>query len=111
MPPPSLLIGSELSLYREVLEGTLHALRPGMAVRAVPVAYLDTNVVLLRPWLVICSAVTRVIEELAQAWILLYPESRDTVVCIGGNRRNIPDPTIDDLLAVIDDIRATVSFG
>ncbi|MDQ3542084.1 MAG: hypothetical protein M3440_15510 [Chloroflexota bacterium] len=111
MPPPSLLIGSELSLYREVLEGTLHALRPGMAVRAVPVADLDTSVVLLRPWLVICSAVTRVIEELAQAWILLYPEGRDAVVCIGGNRRIIPDPTIDELLNVIDEAQAMVTSG
>ena len=109
MPPPSLLIGSELSLYREVLVGTLHALRPGLAVRAVPVADLDTSVALLRPWLVICSAVTRVIEEVAQAWILLYPDNRGTVVCIEGCRRPIPDPTIDELLGVIDEIRASVT--
>ncbi len=102
---PYLLIGSELALYREVLAGVFTALRPEVPVHAVAPAELDATVLCLRPWLVICSAVSTVVEGLAHAWILIHAEgSRDATVSVGGERRTIPSPTIEELLRLVDEV-------
>lgn len=102
---PYLLIGTALPLYREVLSGALQALRPDVAVRTVAPEELEATVSCLRPWLVICSATSAVIEELAPAWVLLYPdERRHSVVSVAGARRTIPHPTIDELVRLVDTV-------
>jgi len=107
MAPPPVLIGSERFLYREVLAGTLRALRPDLVVHDVPAGELDAAVHRARPWLVICSALTVVVEECAPAWILLHPEhDRLTTVSVAGERRTMPHPTIDVLLRIIDEVLA-----
>src|SRR5689334_13408520 len=98
-----MLIGSALPLYREVLAGALRSLRPGYPVCSVAPADLDATVERLHPWLVICSAVSRVVEELAPAWIELNPDgSSHSVVSVSGERRVIPHPTFDELVGLVD---------
>jgi hypothetical protein len=101
---PILLIGNELALFRDVLAGVFEVLRPTIPVRTVPVAELDTSVTALRPWLVICSALSAVIQELACAWILIDADAnRPTVVSVAGEQRIIPHPTVDELVQLVDE--------
>lgn len=105
MPSPCLLIGCELSLYREVLKSALRAQRPGIEVRTVPQVELDVTVRSVRPLLVICSAPSAVIEQLVHAWILLHPgEEAHSLVSVAGERRSIPHPTVNELVDIIDEI-------
>jgi hypothetical protein len=106
---PLVLVGTEYALYREVFTGTLRAFRPAFAVRDVLAADLDAAVRCLRPWLVICSGVTRDIDEAAQAWIALPVDDAEAVVSIGGVRRTVAYPTLDKLLAIIDGLWAGVA--
>ena len=103
--PPYLLIGNELALYREVLAGVLQAMRPAISVRVVPAADLDATVACHRPWLVICSTMSAVVETSVPAWILLHPnETRDTIVSVRGERRTIPHPTVEELVQLVDEV-------
>jgi hypothetical protein len=106
MSSPYLLISNDLHLYREVLLATLQKLRPDITARAVSPTELDSNMQHDQPWLVICSALTRTIEEHAPAWIMLPPEGEaDTMVSVAGRRYAIPHPTLNRLLQIIDHIR------
>ena len=105
-----LLIGNSLPLYREVLTGTLRTLRPDVPVRSVAPADLDAAVACLRPWLVICSALSSVVEELAPAWIMLNPDEEPaTLVSVAGERRVIPHPTLDELVELVDAARQAMA--
>lgn len=107
MSSPYLLIGNELPLYREVLKGALQALRPEIEVCTVPAAEVDTTVRSSSPRLVVCSALSTVIEECAPAWILLHPnEDAHTIISAEGQRCTIPHPTIAELLGIIDQVWA-----
>lgn len=80
-----------------------------MSICAVPSLELDETVRNILPWLVICSALSEVIEERAHAWILLHPEgSTHTTVSVAGERWLIPHPTIDELLDIIDNARESL---
>ena len=104
MTPPYLLIGNELALYREVLAGVLQVVRPAISMRVVPAADLDATVACQRPWLLICSAVSPVVEASVPAWILLHPnENRETIVSVRGERRTVPHPTVEELVQLVDE--------
>jgi len=101
--PRYLLIANELPLQREVLAGALHALRPAIPVRVIPPVELDATVASLRPWLVICSASSRIIDELVPAWILLHPDAGgDAMVRMRGTHHATANPTLEELLCLID---------
>lgn len=101
-----ILVGNHLPLYREVLVSTFRARRPDLAVESVSGQDLDAAVVRLRPWLVICSAVSQTIIARCPAWILLFPEERDeAVVSIAGSSQVLPHAGVRELLAILDDVR------
>jgi len=100
------LVGNNLPLYREVLVSTFRAMRPDLAVESVSDHELDAEVIRLRPWLVICSAVSQTIRDLCPARILLFPGERDeAVVTVAGVDRVLPHAGIGDLLAILADVQ------
>ena len=107
MSSPYLLIGNELPLYREVLKGALQTLRPEIPVCTVPATEVDIAIHSGRPWLVICRALSTVIEECAPAWILLHPnEDTYSTVSTESGRCTIPHPMSPELLQIIAEVRA-----
>lgn len=102
---PYLLIGNELPLYREVLSDAFRIMRPAIPVRAMAPADIDAAVICLPPWIVTCSTVTATIDDLAHAWILLHPSSKQpSVISVAGEQRTIPHPTFADLVQLVDAI-------
>jgi hypothetical protein len=102
---PYLLIESELALYRDALSGFLAALRPSVPVQTVTLAELETAIACRRPWVLICSVVTTLIEDLVPRWILIHPSGESpSLVSVAGQRRSIAHPTIEELLHLVDEL-------
>lgn len=107
MSPRFLLIASEHALNRESLVRSLELLRPEIPVQTAVPAEVDNVVSRKRPWLVICSSVTEVIDRLTPAWIELHPlDTPYTTISVAGERSSIatPNPTFEELLRIIDDV-------
>jgi hypothetical protein len=101
-----LVLSHEHALCREVFSTMLASLRPDIALHTVAPGQLDDAVKRLRPWMVVCSAVTSVVEQETPAWILLSPEETgDSVVFLHGERRAVPRLTIEGIVALIDEVR------
>ncbi len=102
------LIANELKLHREVLAYSFRAQRPDIEVRVVPHDDLELVICELRPLVVICSATHTALSTCSPAWIALYPDDRDeAVIHINGVRRVIPNASIHQLIAVMDEVRAS----
>jgi ABC-type proline/glycine betaine transport system permease subunit len=106
------LIGNHLPLYREVLASTFRAMRPDLLVRSVSADELEALTCEHRPLLVICSMVSSTITDCSLAWIALYPDDRDeALVSVHGVQRTIPNASVTQLLAVVDEVRASTFPG
>jgi hypothetical protein len=105
MPGPCILISSELTLHREVLQGVLHAQHPHLPVHAVAPAELDTLPEGRDPRLIICNDEAVIRKLHPSAWILLFPNDQNLAqVGIGDARRTLPDVSMEDLVSVIDEL-------
>lgn len=105
MPGPYILISSDLTLHREVLQGVLHAQRPHLPVHAVAPTELAALPSGCEPRLVICNDEIVIRQLHPSAWILLFPDGeKRTQVGIGTARRTLPDASIKELVSVIDEI-------
>ena len=97
-----ILVANRPAAYRDTLARTLAALRPDASITtapasAVPFAVLDDYD------LVICSRATAALEASRCAWVELYPDGgRAARVSVGGVVRTLADPTLDDLIAIVD---------
>ena len=100
---PCVLVAHEPDNYQETLAAVLPDLRPRLRVHLVDPANLDAAAEQLRPRLVVCSRLTAAIRAHAAAWIVLYPDDEDRAeVGVGGEQRELVQPTPTDLLAAID---------
>jgi hypothetical protein len=98
-------IEDEYRAYREVIAAGIGALRPGVEVASVGLEGLEGELARLDPRVVICSgpepagAGTR-----REAWVELPLEPiRPMKVRRGGRRSEAADPTLEALLAVVDE--------
>ena len=98
-------IEDEYRAYREVIAAGLEALRPGTEVAAVGLDQLDAELARLEPQVVVCSRPGSLAEaEGRLAWVeLSLDTTRPTKVSVGGRRSESVNPTLETLLAVIDE--------
>ena len=98
-------IEDEYRAYREVIAAGLEALRPGTEVAAVGLDRLEGELARLDPEVVVCSRPGSLAEaEGRPAWIeLSLDTTRPTKVSVGGRRSESVNPTLETLLAVIDE--------
>lgn len=100
------LVACDLTSYREAIATALDGLRPDLDVHVAPPEDLDRRAEELRPDLVVCSRITRRVEELARGWVELYPGCEaHAVVSLAGERSTIEDMQLADLLSVVDRLR------
>jgi hypothetical protein len=97
-----ILVANELTSYRESIAGVFRVSLPDLEVFEAASADLNREVLRLRPELVICSRVTRLVEERVPNWIELYPECDPlSTFCIEGERFTKEHVDLSDLLAVV----------
>ena len=94
----------EYRAYREVLAAGIEALRPGTEVAAVGLDRLEGELARLDPEVVVCSRPDPAGPGVRRAWIELSLDStRPARISLGGRRSESTNPTLETLLAVIDD--------
>lgn len=104
------LVACDLTSYREAIAAALAELRPDLDVHLAPPENLDRRTEELRPDLVVCSRITRRVEDLAQGWVELYPGCEaHAVVSLRGERSTVEDMQLTDLLSVVDRLRRAPS--
>lgn len=100
------LMANEPHSYRQVISAALQALEPDIEMIAAEPEALDREVERLAPDLVICSQATENVRNADLSWIDLYPGgSNHAVINVRGRRRRVPEPTLADIFAVIDEVR------
>jgi hypothetical protein len=95
----------EYRAYREVIAAGLETLRPRTEVAAVGLDQLGGELARLDPEVVVCSRPGSLAEAGGRlAWIeLSLDTTRPTKVSVGGRRSESVNPTLETLLAVIDE--------
>ena len=90
-------------MYRGVLASELSLLRPSVPIASVEPADLDTVVARIKPRLVICSELTKIVRQHASASIILYPNGANRAVLdVDGQQQVLPNPDLSDLLVAVD---------
>ena len=95
----------EYRAYREVIAAALETLRPGTEITAIELDRLDGELAHLDPQVVVCSRPGGAAEaEGGLAWVeLSLDPTRPTRISVDGRRSESADPTLETLLAVIDE--------
>jgi hypothetical protein len=101
-------------LYRDVLAASLKAMRPPLAVAAVAPDDFEVRLKSFEPHVVICSGQNFARSEEALAWIHLafdptMPLQRPAQFWVEGRYRKIPNPDLQNLLSVIDEVTLALS--
>ena len=97
------LVANDPRSYRETMAAAFRKLRPRAEVVLVEPADLDAEVIRRAPNLVVCSALSEVVETRAPAWVVLYPEGRAAVCAsVAGERTDAADIGLGELVALID---------
>ena len=100
------------SVYAEAMRHAIRGLRPGAEVAACGVAELGAGVEALDPDLVVSSRPNDVAPGGRTAWYVLSPEPGEpSEVCVGGRRRGLKNPGMEELLAVVDEAQELVRIG
>ena len=103
MSVPCIVVANEPRAYREALARAFRVRRPEVTVYMAEPTALDRAVLERAPALVVCSALSAVVETGPRAWIVLYPGGADrAVLSVAGVRRALAGVALDDLLATID---------
>ena len=96
-----ILVANELTSYRQAIALAIRELRPELEVFEAAPDVLDREVARLGPDLVICSHVTRTVEQRATNWVELYPECKFySTFSVGGERRTLEEVQLSDLLSL-----------
>ncbi len=94
-------------VYGDALERALRGLRPGAEVAACSLGSLGRRVGSFDPDLVVSSRPNTVDPGGRAAWYKLSPEPDEpSEACLGGRRRQRPNPTLEDLLWFIAEVEA-----
>jgi hypothetical protein len=97
------MVANEPRCYREALAATLREVRPDVETMVVAPDELDQATVEHEPRLVVCSALTDVVESQSVAWALLYPEGASwSELSLDGKRIRVTHIDLSQLLALID---------
>ena len=100
------------SVYAEAMRHAIRGLRPGAEVAACGVAELGAGVGGFDPDLVVSSRPNAVDPGGRTAWYVLSPEPGEpSEVCVGGRRREVVNPGMEELLAVVDEAQELVRSG
>lgn len=98
--------------YRDALVSAVRALRPSVAVTAVSLRTLASEIKRLDPHLVVSSRPNTVDPGGRGAWYTLAAEPYDpSEVCFDGERKVSDNPGLDDLLAAIDEAEESIRAG
>ena len=97
-------IEDEYRAYREVIAAGIEALRPVTEVAAIGLDQLEGELARLDPEVVVCSRPDPAGWRVRPAWVeLSLDTSRPTKIFGGGRRSEATDPTLETLLAVMDE--------
>ena len=112
MEPLTVLVATEPLTYRDALAGALALLLPRVRVEPLDPDALDAAVDRPRSPVVVCSALTPVVEASACAWVVLYPGlASHAVVSVRDGGHVVPDPTLTDVLGVIREAADACAAG
>lgn len=96
-------MANEPRAYRESISEALCALRPDLEVTSVQSQLLEESVALHTPHVVVCSRISSAVCEMVPIWVELYPgHSSKSIVCIDGERTEIEDMQLPELLSIVD---------
>ncbi len=97
------LIAMDLRSYCEAVAGALQGLCPDTSVFQAEAGDLDRETARLRPDLVVCSRVTRLVEGLVPNWVELYPDhGLEAIVSLCGARSTLEGAQLSDLVSVVN---------
>ena len=99
-------------LYRDVLAGSLKAMRPPLEVATAAPGDFEERLESFEPHVIICGGQNFARSEEPLAWIDLpfdpfdptMPLQRPAQFWVEGRYREIPNPDLQDLLSVIDEV-------
>jgi hypothetical protein len=92
-------------LYREMIAAVLRALRPGFEVKSITLEVLERELARLDPEVVICSGHKEVESSPRLAWIEFSVDPfKPTKISVGGRHIERTNPTVEELLEVIDEV-------
>ena len=100
------------SVYADAMRHAIRGLRPDAEVASCGVAELRAGVEGLDPDLVVSSRPNAVDPGGRTAWYRISPEPGEpSEVCVGGRRREVVNPGMEELLAIIDETEESVRAG
>lgn len=98
--------------YRDTFVRVVRTLRPRLAVTAVGMRSLESEVRRLEPHLVVSSRPDTFDRGGGAAWYKLSPEPDEpSEVCLGGRRSRTWNPGLNELVAVIDEVEEAIRVG
>ena len=106
-----ILISYEQSyrVYTDALKRAISGLRPEAEVASCRLAEIGEQLEGFDPHLVVSSRPNTVDPGGRAAWYTLSPEPDEpSEACLGGRRRQRLNPTLEDLLSLIDEVEALV---
>lgn len=101
-----ILIAIEPRSYREAIARVLGALRPSHEVTVAEPAEIGQELARLDPELAVCAVPNLFAPGERPAWVEFTPyEEPQARVCVGGQKREIPEVDLEDLISVIDEVQ------
>ena len=98
--------------YQGVIAASIRILRPHAEVETTALDALGEEIERFDPALIICSRPNTVEPGAMIAWIELSIDStRPNMVCVGGRYSELTNPTLEVLLAVIDEVEGFIQTG
>ena len=99
-------------LHSDTLHRALAGLRPEAEVAACRLSVLGEQVKSFNPHLVVSSRKNSVDPGGRAAWYRLSPEpDKPSEACLGGRRWQRLNPTLEELLSFLDEVKALVRSG
>jgi len=101
------LVANEPRIYREVISAAFEHLRPSVEVVTAEAQHLNQEYLRLLPRLVVCSRLTKLVENNAPVWVELYPNStpRAVVGGLGREPSTLAGMDFDTLLSILDNVK------
>jgi hypothetical protein len=108
------LVTVEPRMYREAIASGLQRLRPDLEVMLVPEDVLDGQVETFRPHVLVRNDSDGAIPEGLLGRVVcrvevLYTDSMDTRISMGGRSYTIEDASLEDLLSLLDEAEKLAS--
>jgi F420-dependent methylenetetrahydromethanopterin dehydrogenase len=95
--------------YRDVIAAAIRVLRPHAEIETTTLDTLGEEVERFDPDLVICSRPNTVDPGGRVAWVeLSLDPTRPSKICVGGRYSESTNPTLEALLAVIDEVEELI---